>query len=431
MPRIHIHRAVYQTLAVIAVVTASLAVLFSSAVEARAAGKERVLHTFSYSRKGGEPQGRLILDSAGNLYGAARSGGGHNVDCVEDSCGVVFELTRNVEGKWKETLLYVFKGDRDGSGPNSVIRDSAGNVYGTALIGGNGPCVGGCGLVFELMPSKNGLWSKSVLHDFLSADGANPAGGLLFDSAGNLYGTTESGGLGFGVVFKLIPTRDGKWEEKVLHAFTGKRDGASPSCTLILDAAGNIHGTAPWGGDLSCDAPNGCGVVFELLRSSGGKWKQKVLHVFTGRNSSSPNGGLVFDANGNLYGSTYGGGTSNSGIVFELTPQSDGKWKETVLRAFSGGRDGNGPNGDLLFDTAGNLYGTTYAGGAANRGVVFELETTANGNWNEVVLHDFTGARDGIGPEFGLTVDGAGTMFGTTLYGGINDAGVAFEIPAQ
>jgi uncharacterized repeat protein (TIGR03803 family) len=156
-----------------------------------------------------------------------------------------------------------------------------------------------------------------------------------------------------------------------------------------------------------------------------------VLHVFTGRNSSSPNGGLVFDANGNLYGSTYGGGTSNSGIVFELTPQSDGKWKETVLRAFSGGRDGNGPNGDLLFDTAGNLYGTTYAGGAANRGVVFELETTANGNWNEVVLHDFTGARDGIGPEFGLTVDGAGTMFGTTLYGGINDAGVAFEIPAQ
>jgi hypothetical protein len=392
---------------------------------------EQILHTFSYGRKGGEPQGRLILDSAGNLYGAARSGGGHNVDCVEDDCGAIFELTPTAAGKWKETLLYAFKGDRDGSGPNSIIRDAEGNLYGTALIGGKGPCIGGfggCGLVFELMPTQKGLWSKSVLHDFRSPDGSNPAGELLFDSSGKLYGTASSGGLGdAGVIFELIPTRHGKWNEKVLHTFSG-RDGAYPSGKLILDKAGNIYGITPFGGDLGCNAPNGCGVIYELIRFDRGKWKEKVLHVFTGHDGSEPDGGLVFDVDGNLYSSASGGGDSNSGVVFKLTLQSDGKWKENVLYTFSDGRDGASPNGDLVFDLAGNLYGTAHGGGFSNGGSAFELTPTSDGKWKEIVLHDFLGGRDGTGPEFGLTVDGAGNIFGTTLYGGVNGAGIGFEL---
>ena len=417
-----------------------LALLCSNA-EARAA-REKVLHTFAYNRKGANPFGNLVFDPAGNLYGVTISGGGNNQSCSENWCGAVFKLAPNADGKWRETLLHAFKGGRDGAYPNGVTRDSASNLYGTTTAGGNDLCTGGCGLAFELIPTGSGEWSEKILYRFRPEGGTVPYGGLTTDSAGNLYGITESGALGFGAVFELMPTGGGKWEERVLYAFTGARDGAYASGNLIFDAAGNLYGAAYRGGDLACFAPYGCGVIFELERSGVDKWREKVLHVLTGPDGDGANGSLVFDAAGNLYGSAYQGGPADKGIIFELTPQPDGKWKRKVIHKFWGGGNGSYPNGGLVLDTAGNLYGTTDRGGKVKGdaasgyvfggGAVFELKPIRRGNWKEVVLDDFNrDVKDGLNPEFGVTLDNAGNVFGTTFSGGVGNAGVAFEVTPQ
>jgi uncharacterized repeat protein (TIGR03803 family) len=400
---------------------------------------EKLLRTFASGKGGGSPFGKLIFDSAGNLYGTTLAGGGFNTECPNGWCGAAFELTPTSGGRWKETVLHDFTFGKDGTEPLAgLIFDSAGNLYGTTYSGGRGNCSGRCGVVFELTPTSGGKWQETVLYAFSGgAYGASPTGGLIFDAAGNLYGTTGSGGnRGFGVIFELMPISKGKWKEKVLYAFTGGKDGGQPGASLIFDAAGNLYGTASNGGGGSCEG--GCGVVFNLVLGDG-KWREKVLHEFTGLNDGGyPNSALIFDPAGNLYGTTNMGGNRGDcqgfgcGVVFRLTPMSNGRWKATVLHTFSGGNDGAAPGTDLTFDAAGNLYGTAYDGGIGNCaygcGLAFKLTLTPNGKWKETVLHSFTGGNDGGNPASGLILDAKGNLYGSAYDGGADGWGVVFEL---
>ncbi len=310
-----------------------------------------------------------------------------------------------------------------GSAPYAVglIFDAAGNLYGTTRYGG----AHDLGTVFQLTPNGDGSWTKHILHSFRHNDGHNPLSGLIFDVAGNLYGTTGYGGSGSacgrdgcGTVFKLTPNGDGSWTESVLHWFNGG-DGAWPSAGLIFDAAGNLYGTIPYGGAF------GYGTVFELTPNGDGSWTESVLHWFNGSDGAGPAGGLIFDTAGNLYGPTYYGGAQSDGTVFELTPNGDGSWGESVLHSFKGS-DGVEPVAGLTFDAAGNLYGTTYYGGAKGKGTVFELTPNGDGSWGESVLHSFKGS-DGAGPYAALTIDAAGNLYSTTYVGGFG-YGTVFEL---
>jgi hypothetical protein len=398
---------------------------------ASSAAKEKVLFVFPGGARGGNPSDKLIFDSAGNLYGTTNAGGGFSTNCPNGWCGAAFELTPTSSGTWKETVLHDFKLGQGSAVPDGgLVFDSAGNLYGTTYYGGRGNCSERCGVVFELTPTSDGKWKESVLYAFSGgADGGIPIGGVIFDAAGNLYGTAA---LGWGVVFELTPTSRGEWKEKVLY--TGRKDGIHPSDGLLFDAAGNLYGAA-FGGGGNCSG--GCGAVFQLVPRSNGKWREKVLHAFSGMNDGGyPNGGLILDSAGNLYGTTNLGGNRGDcqgfgcGVVFRLTPTSNGGWKETVLHTFTGGRDGAGPV-YLTLDAAGNLYGTTRDGGLTNCqycGVAFELTPTSNGEWKETVLHSFTGGKDGGSPASGLILDGKGNLYGAAYDGGADGWGVVFEL---
>jgi uncharacterized repeat protein (TIGR03803 family) len=257
------------------------------------------------------------------------------------------------------------------------------------------------------------------------ADGAQPFAGLIFDHAGNLYGTASQGGVqnctsagvqvGCGVVFKLSPTGNSEWTETVLYAFTGGKDGGTPATDLIFDNAGNLYGTTPFGGDLNCSIMGsvGCGTVFELTARSG-SWKEKLLHRFAGgsRDGISPTGELSFDKAGSLYGTTAFGGRTGWGTVFRLTRTSSG-WKKSGLYSLNGQSDGTDPQCGTV-DAAGNVYVVTYMGGAGGWGTVFELQAMSQG-WKKRLLHSFTSGDDGgASPTGCLTLDSKGTLYGTT-----------------
>jgi uncharacterized repeat protein (TIGR03803 family) len=312
-----------------------------------------------------------------------------------------------------ETVLYNFTGT-DGYGPYaSLVFDSAGNLYGTTVIGGTYDA----GAVFQLTPTSSG-WLETPIYSFTNGnDGANPWSAVVIDAAGNLYGTTYFGGShSYGTVFRLSPSSTG-WQLTVLHTFTGSFDGGNPHAGVILDSAGNLYGTTYFGG-------RGNGVVFELSPTSTG-WKETVLHLFSGQNDGGyPGASLVFDGAGNLYGTTTAGGFNHQGVVFRLSPASSGTWNEAVLHAFTGGKDGAVPWGGLILDPAGNLYGTTLNGGNLTGcsgfgcGTAFKLSPNSTGGWIENVLHTFIGKADGAYPYAGLTLDASGNLYGTTYYGG-------------
>lgn len=309
------------------------------------------------------------------------------------------------------TVLHRFTGARSGDGtlPEAgLVRDAAGNLYGTTQYGGTG-CpifvaplqlvVFGCGVVFRV--AANG--AETLLHRFGAAfpttkDGKYPVASLLRDSAGNIYGTTRLGGtFGWGAVFKLYPSG----LEIVLHSFTNGADGGQPFGNVIRDVDGNLYGTTAAGGAFKN------GMVFKLNTTD----KETVLHSFTGgADGREPFGGLVRDPAGNLYGTTAGGGAFGNGTVFKL----DTTGKEIVLHSFTSGADGSSPDAGLIRDSAGNLYGATTSGGAFGNGTVFKLNTTGE----ETVLHSFTGGADGGQPFAGLVRDAAGNLYGTTAGGG-------------
>ncbi len=374
-----------------------------------AATQEKVPHNSNPNSTG---------DAASNRRGTTNEGGTYY-------SGTVFELTPEASGNWTEKVLgHVGRspsptGFVDENG--ALISDAAGNLYGTTEYGGTY----GCGVAFELTPESGGSWTEKVLHSFGdSTDGISPSqAGLIFDAAGNLYGTTSNKQ---GTVFELTPTKDGGWTEKILHSFNGT-DGGFPFAGLTIDAAGNLYGTTYEGGTYNS------GTVFELTPTKGGGWTEKVLHSFgNGADGAVPYAGLTIDAAGNLYGTTLAGGIHHVGTVFELTPTKGEGWTEKVLHSFGNGADGAFPRAGLIFDSAGNLYGTTSQGGAYNScmptiprnnistcGTVFELTPKAGGRWTERVLYSFNhNGTDGYDPLAGLIFAAAGNLYGTTSMGG-------------
>jgi uncharacterized repeat protein (TIGR03803 family) len=285
-----------------------------------------------------------------------------------------------VDGRWTEKVLHRFNHNgMDGIVPFSgLILDAAGNLYGTTVIGG----VYSGGTVFELTPQTDRSWSERILHNFNDNgnDGAQPNASLIFDAAGNLYGTTYTGGANDGgTVFELTPKAGGGWAERILHSFRGKStDGRNPVASLIFDASGNLYGTTVEGGSSeSCltSLVTTCGTVFELMPRAGSGWTEKVLHNFelSPTEGVNPHASLIFDNAGNLYGTTSSGGAYNYGVAFELSPADGGGWTETTLHSFGGGTDASSPFAGLIFGSNGSLYGTGFYGGAYSDGAVFEI----------------------------------------------------------
>jgi uncharacterized repeat protein (TIGR03803 family) len=378
------------------------------APSANAASKLESLYKFYDYLKGDNPVAGLTYDSAGNLYGTTKYGGG---------AGDIFELTPNSDGTWTESVIHTLSGLQGENPVAALTFDSAGNLYGTTQYGGKDH--GAAGVVFELTPNRDGTWTDNVLYDFCSlskcSDGSNPMSNVIFDQNGNLYGTTSLGGPSDGgLVYKLAPNGSGGWTESVIYSFTTGRDGGTPVAGVIFDKAGNLYGTTVENG-------LGWGTVFELSPNQDGGWSESTLyrfcHLENCRDGGQPFGALTLDAAGNLYGTTEDLGAYGYGNVFELTPTTKGPWNERVLHQFTGGDDGANPYGGVTFDSTGKLYGTTYSGGGSSScnggcGVVFKLVPGSNGVWHEDTIYAFNGFFKG-GPEAGLVFNGS-NFYGTT-----------------
>jgi len=389
-----------------------LSLLFLAAMAK--AQTETVLHSFAGGRDGGYPASTLILDPQGNLYGLTvgdtRTAAGY---------GTVFKVAPG----GRETVLYSFTeysflgGISGPYGDVDLIRDSEGNLYGSTGYGGNvGNCgADGCGEIFEVSPTGGG----HVVYAFPNLNPSGPGTPLARDAAGNLYGS--AGNSSYGEIIKLTPT--GSVTE--LYSFTGS-DGWGGG-GLIIDPQGNLYGTSGIGGSSQCSF--GCGTAYKLTETG----EFQVLHNFSGPDGNYPNAELIRDADGNLYGTARVGGSNSActytggcGIVFEITASGT----EIVLYSFGGGSDGLYPYSGLVRDKAGNLYGTTSAGGQGSCffdlgcGVVFKLAPDGT----ETILYSFSGGADGGNPQGGLALDSKGNLYGTTLYYGAHGYGTVFKV---
>ena len=329
-----------------------------------------VLHTLLTfdNFNGGVPQGGVTFAPNGTLYGTTSEYGNGGIGCGDEGCGVVFNLRpgrtvcRSTLCPWVPTVLHNFTGGSDGGVPNYVdlAYDAAGNIYGTATQGGAN---GYYGVVFE-MTHSGGSWVENVLYSFDGTDGWSPESGVVFDSTGALYGTTIYGGSSnYGNVYSLTPSGTG-WTFANIYPFSNGIAGDNPVGPVMFDPAGNLYGTTLAGGTA------GGGTVFQLVRS-GGSWNLGMVYAFSGHNG--PFGNLAMDTAGNLYGATFGEGAFGYGSIFTLTP-GNGSWTYTDLHDFSGGADGGNPTGGVALDANGNLYGTASVGGTCgNCGVVWEI----------------------------------------------------------
>ncbi len=384
---------------------------------------ESVLYSFAGQADGGNPNGFVIFDRQGGIYGTTLAGG-------KASKGSVYKLIPGANG-YTERVLYSFTGASDGGSPASgLLIDDNGALYGTTEAS-NGELAG---VVFKLTPpsSQGGTWVFSALYNFTGgADGGFPNSSLVFDAVGALYGTTTKGGAGgSGTVFKLAPPESAglPWTQTVLYSFTGGMDGAIPYAPVLFDQSGNLFGTTVRGGASQA------GTIFELLApaSSGGAYTFESLYSFTnGADGSFPYAGLAFDSATDpaLYGTAFGGG-SGYGVAFSLNPPAvpGGAWVETVLHSFTG-LDGSNPSAGMTYLPATNsFYGTTFA--VAGHGVVFSLSKPVAPavSWTYTVIHGFTGTPDGSNPLAAVTLDCAGNLFGTTYLGGSFGAGAVFEL---
>jgi uncharacterized repeat protein (TIGR03803 family) len=365
-----------------------------------------VIHNFTnQGTDGATPYGGPILDSAGNLYGTTYLGG-------QWGNGAVYKMSPN-GSSWTYTSLYNFGPLPDGAGPafGSLAMGPDGALYGTTEGGGY------FGTDFEICNCKG---TEVQIHQFgLGTDGAQPIGGVVLDAAGNLYGTTSLGGtLQNGTVFEE-QWNGSTWTESTIYNFTGGDDGASPPAGVTLDARGDLYGTTSFGG------ANGVGVLYKLTRRESG-WKQSVLHTFRGRTDGQyPVGGVVVDAAGNLFGSTFDGGVNGGGTVYEFSPSAAPGSKFKTLHSFPGTY--GGPYNKLTLAN-GNIYGFTEAEGANGLGSVWVLTPAEGGGWTFTDLYDFVGGNDGAQPYGSVAVDSKGDIFGTANYGGSDNQGVVFEI---
>ena len=386
------------------------------------------LYDFGGVRRDGEyPQPGVVFDQKGNLWGTATLGGD------PDGGGTIFELIPPVGGgtPWTEVTIHRFHGAPDGETPESRLTIApSGVLYGTTYLGGENDL----GAAFQAVPPRTpgNPWNVRIIHSFGGApgDGMNPNSSLLA-ADGVLYGVTQSGGsMGGGTVYSLTPPSEprGPWTESVLYRFRDLPDAIIPSGDLARDAEGNLYGNALLGG------ANNLGAVFRLSPPAvpGGRWRETVIHSFNGDDGTLPAGALLVDGNGVIYGTTVGGGDQPGGTVFALTPPAipGEPWTHAVLYNFSGGRDGGGPESGVIMDQEGQLFGTTSSGGDGfpnSGGVVFVLSPPGEpgGAWTETVLHSF-GGNDGFRPSRLVLRDDA--LYGTTAQGGAFTEGTAFEL---
>jgi uncharacterized repeat protein (TIGR03803 family) len=396
---------------------ARLALLLAlSPVAAHAGVEYRVLHNFDYGENYqiGSPSGALAIDPLGNLFGATGAGG---IGCDPFGCGVIFEF--NPKGG---SLAYEFTGGAGGSYPQQILFDSAGNLYGNVGDSGNG--VAG---VYELA-IQSGQWNFNMLYT---------QGGccLVFDKKGDLYGGLGPGDYKAGAIAELSPGPNG-WTYTQLYSFCGSvgcTDGEEPRSALSWDSKGNLYGTTLYGGVsvLPCPGSLGCGVAFQMTPNGDGTWTYHVMDRFASYKGDGlyPYAGLTLDAFGNAYGATASGGTYGNGTIFKLSPSAGG-WKKTVLYEFPNCAEGCVPSYTLVFDKAGNLYGSGGGGnpecGSYTCGTIFRLIPRAGGKWKYQAVYKFSGT-DGAFP-YGVVLDNRGHMFGTTSGGGTYNAGVLFEI---
>ena len=402
--------------------------IFSSA--APPAATEKILHTFTGGNDGIGPESDLIFDAAGNLYGTTSYGGGpcKYQGAEYDGCGTVFEFTRSGDN-WTEQILHSFKGVDGGFPVGGLIFDHAGNLYGTTY--GFQYDEGECGNVFELSPNLrvNNGWAERTLYSFTCGDdGGFPTTDLAFDAQGDLFGMTSS------TVFELLPQPDGSWKEVTIHHFAGSPDGAVPSA-FLLEAAGDIYGTTMSGGTGKCEynyKTPGCGIVFRLTSNPRGTWTESVLYNFArgGGFGVNPSGGLLADNANRTVGTTAAGG-DGPGTVFELTRTQTGL-RQNVAYRFYGNRDGYVPVGKIVI-IGDALFGVTREGGSSTGyGTVFTLQRTAGSGWREQLLYSFASGSDGSYPLAGVISDAQGNLYGTTFYGGAGSCsegcGTLYEI---
>jgi hypothetical protein len=379
--------------------------------------KLEVLHNFAAygsNTDGSIPFGPLVLDAKGNLYGVTIVGGSGG--CGDYGCGTAFELARQANGTWKEIILRDFDA-ADGSPWGALIFDGAGNIYGTTLGRGSG--------IYELSPGS-GSWSYNVLY----SDGAGP--GLLMGGNGDLYGAIGPGDyFGLGAIGELSPGSSG-WIYTQLYSFTCQPNcagGYDPPAPPIWDGKRNMWGTMLYGGTQS----RGWGVIFEMTSNGDGTWTYNVVHEFGSSSTDGqfPVAGLTLDSAGNFYGETEDGGTQGLGIIFKFS-DADGKVKGSIIHNFSNCSTGCYPEGTLAIDKSGNLYGMAQGGpnscGGPSCGVVFKLAPQKNGTWKYSVVYNLDETTGGTLPYYGLIFDDKGNLYGVTSSGGQYGGGTAFEI---
>ena len=415
------------------------------------------LYNFTDLQDGGFPEAGLAMATTGVLYGTTTTG--------QYGWGSVFELIPSTGGaSWTEATIYDFTGGADGGNPVAGLVIGKNEVmYGTTYSGG----AHGYGTVFQVMPTGGGVWAQKVLYSFAGGnDGAYPSAALALTSTGVLYGTTYGGGsAGFGTAFELIPAQSG-WTEKVLYTFLGGSDGANPLSNLLLASTGSLYGTTSQGGSVTitnnpptCTTEDPCvysnwGTVFELTPTGGGVWTETLLYTFLGTtDGGSPESGLNMGKSGALYGNTFWGGNLSActvgdylqgcGTVFQLLPPTGTgtTWKESVLYAFSGHTpDGSHPYGNMALNSSGELFGTTFSGGAnvtvcfpesyTGCGSIFSVKppATPGGKWTKANIIVFPGSPGGGAPN-GVILSKGGSLYGTTIEGGADGGyGTVFQM---